>query len=301
MPVLFPLLAVLIWSANTVVSKAAAPLFDPAAISFYRWLIALLVLSPFCCRSFWRQRHAIRPHAGRFAVLALLGMVLYQCLAYYAAHSTSAINMGVICALIPLLGLLLNGLVFRQSVGPASLLGVAVSLAGVMYLLGQGQPLALLTVGIHRGDGLMLLGASAYALYGILLKRWAPPFGLWLNLYVQVLLAVLLLSPLALTANSLAIPVAGIGLVLFAGVASSVLAAYFWMRGIVQLGSERTAIFMNLLPLLTALLAGVTLGETIHLYHWVGGGLILLGVGLAQGVVNGAALRRPPAVERPAA
>jgi drug/metabolite transporter (DMT)-like permease len=283
MPVLFPLLAVLIWSANTVVSKAAAPLFDPAAISFYRWLIALLVLTPFCLRAFWHQRHAIRPHAGRFSVLALLGMVMYQCLAYYAAHSTSATNMGVICALIPLLGLLLNGLVFRQPVSRASQLGVAVSLAGVLYLLGQGNPFNLLASGINLGDGLMLLGSAAYALYGILLKRWAPPFGLWLNLYVQVLLAVLLLSPLALTASSLAIPAAGLGLVLFAGIASSVLAAYFWMRGIAQLGSERTAIFMNLLPLATALLASATLGERIHTYHWLGGGLILLGVSLAQG------------------
>lgn len=283
MPVLFPLLAVLIWSANTVVSKAAAPLFDPAAISFYRWLIALLVLSPFCLRACWRQRQAIRPHTGRFAVLALLGMVLYQCLAYYAAHSTSATNMGVICALIPLLGLLLNGLVFRQPVSRANLLGVALSLAGVLYLLGQGHPLNLLAAGMNQGDGLMLLGSTAYALYGILLRRWAPPFGLWQNLYVQVLLAVLLLSPLALTASSLAIPAQGIGLVLFAGIASSVLAAYFWMRGIAQLGSERTAIFMNLLPLLTALLASATLGETIHAYHWLGGGLILLGVSLAQG------------------
>lgn len=283
MPVLFPLLAVLIWSANTVISKAAASLFDPAAISFYRWLIALLVLTPFCLRALWLQRHAIRPHVGRFAVLALLGMVLNQCLAYYAAHSTSATNMGVICALIPLLGLLLNGLVFRQPVGPASLLGVAVSLAGVLYLLGQGNPFNLLAAGINLGDGLMLLGSAAYALYGILLKRWAPPFGLWLNLYVQVLLGVLLLSPLALTASSLAIPAAGLGMVLFAGIASSVLAAYFWMQGIAQLGSERTAIFMNLMPLATALLASATLGETIHAYHWLGGGLILLGVSLAQG------------------
>ncbi|RBB96618.1 EamA family transporter, partial [Pseudomonas sp. MWU12-2115] len=38
MAMLFPLLAVLIWAANTVVSKAAAQVLDPAAISFYRWL-----------------------------------------------------------------------------------------------------------------------------------------------------------------------------------------------------------------------------------------------------------------------
>lgn len=47
MNVLFPLLAVLIWSLNAVVSKASASAIDPAAISFYRWLLALLTLTPF--------------------------------------------------------------------------------------------------------------------------------------------------------------------------------------------------------------------------------------------------------------
>lgn len=285
---LFPMLAVLIWAANTVVSKAAAGVLDPAAVSFYRWLVALLVLSPFMWRPLRAQWPAIRPMLPRFAVLALLGMVAYQCLAYYAAHLTTATNMGVICALIPLLGLLLNITVFRLRITAPALAGVAVSLTGVLYLLGAGNPLSLLAGGVNRGDALMLLGSASYALYGILFKRWAPPFGQWLNLYVQVVLAVLMLMPVAATAHSMAIPPAGVPLVLFAGIASSILASYFWMRGIQALGSDRTAIFMNLLPLFTALLASVTLGETIHGYHWLGGGLILLGVSLSQGV-----LRRP--------
>ena len=270
MAVLFPLLAVLIWAANTVVSKAAAGVFDPAAMSFYRWLVAAVVLTPLLARPLWRRRTELRPHLPHLAVLSLLGMVMYQCLAYYAAHSTTATNMGVICALIPLLGLLLNGVVFRQRIAPAAMLGVALSLAG----------------GINRGDALMLIGSASYALYGILYKRWAPPFGQWLNLYAQVLLAVVMLTPLAASADSLAIPAAGIPLVLFAGIASSILAAYFWMHGLQRLGSDRTAIFMNLLPLFTALIASLSLGETIHAYHWLGGGLILLGVSLTQGGVS---------------
>lgn len=292
MYVLYPLLAVLIWSANTVVSKAAAGLVDPAAISLYRWLLAAAVLTPLFLAPLWRVRRELVPHLPRFAVLALLGMVLYQSLAYYAAHRTSATNMGVICALVPLLGLLFNGLVFRARLSSGAVAGVALSLAGVLYLLGAGNPANLLGNGINLGDGLMLLGAAAYALYGILFKRWSPPFGPWLNLYVQALLAVALLTPLATTAETLAVPARGLPLVLFAGLGSSVLAAYFWMRGLQQLGSERTAIFMNLLPLFTALIASAVLGERIHAYHWLGGGLILLGVALSQ--------RRPAAKLQPA-
>ncbi|MNT19857.1 EamA-like transporter family protein [compost metagenome] len=54
------------------------------------------------------------------------------------------------------------------------------------------------------------------------------------------------------------------------------------MRGLQNLGAEKTAVLMNLVPLFTAILAIGLLGETLHLYHAVGGGLILLGIALAQ-------------------
>ncbi|MBZ6067292.1 DMT family transporter [Aeromonas schubertii] len=279
---LFPLLAVLIWAANTVVSKAAAGLIDPAAISFYRWVVAALALSPFCLPLLWRRRGELRPWLGKLLILAALGMVLYQCIAYYAAHQTSATNMGVIGSLIPLLTVVLGALFFGHRPGHRAVVGVLVSLFGVLWLLGQGQPLALLHAGINPGDGLMLLGTTSYALYGLLLRRWQPPFGPWLNLYLQVLLAVLLLVPVAASADSLVIPQDAMGLVLFAGIASSLFAAYCWMRGLATLGPERTAIFMNLMPLCTALMATLSLGEPVHGYHLLGGGLILSGVALSQ-------------------
>lgn len=282
MPFLFPLLAILIWAANTVVAKAAAGVVDPAAISFYRWVIAALALSPFCLPPLWRRRAEIRPLLGKLLVLSLLGMVLYQCLAYYAAHSTSATNMGVIGSLVPLLTLLNGALFFGQRPGRQALLGMSLSLFGVLWLLGQGNPLALLHSGINPGDGMMLLGAASYALYGLLIRRWQLPFGPWLNLYVQILLAVLLLIPVALNADSLAVPAEGWGLVLFAGIASSLFAAYCWMRGLATLGAERTSVFMNLMPLCTALIAVITIGEPIHGYHLLGGGLILTGVMISQ-------------------
>ncbi|MGE6182849.1 DMT family transporter [Aeromonas media] len=282
MPFLFPLLAILIWAANTVVAKAAAGVVDPAAISFYRWVIAALALTPFCLPPLWRRRRDLRPWLGKLLVLSLLGMVLYQCLAYYAAHSTSATNMGVIGSLVPLLTLLNGALFFGQRPGRQALLGMSLSLFGVLWLLGQGNPLALLHSGINPGDGMMLLGAASYALYGLLIRRWQLPFGPWLNLYVQILLAVLLLIPVALNADSLAVPAEGWGLVLFAGIASSLFAAYCWMRGLAILGAERTSVFMNLMPLCTALLAIITIGEPIHGYHLLGGGLILTGVMISQ-------------------
>ena len=71
-------------------------------------------------------------------------------------------------------------------------------------------------------------------------------------------------------------------MVLFAGLASSIFAAYCWMRGLACMGAERTSVFMNLMPLCSALIAVISLGEPIHDYHLLGGGLILAGVMLSQ-------------------
>ncbi|MGT2489611.1 EamA family transporter [Cupriavidus basilensis] len=68
----------------------------PAEISFYRWLLAALLFTPLALRPVLRNWPAIRPRCGRIAVLGLLGMVAYQCLAYYAAYMTTATHMGII-------------------------------------------------------------------------------------------------------------------------------------------------------------------------------------------------------------
>jgi drug/metabolite transporter (DMT)-like permease len=81
------------------VSKMAAGVIDSAAISFYRWLIAGALMTPFMLTPLWRQRSTVLRHLPKLAVLGLLGMVMYQCLAYVAAQHTSATNMGLLACL----------------------------------------------------------------------------------------------------------------------------------------------------------------------------------------------------------
>ena len=192
---LYPLCAVLIWSINSIVSKLSASAIDPAAISFYRWLLALLVLTPFVLPGVWRTRQAIRPHLWRLLILGLLGMVLYQSLAYYAAQSVSALFMGIIGALIPLLTVLLSVVILRIAPTLGILLGSIISFIGLVWLVSQGDVMQLLSHGLGKGELLMLAASAAYALYGVLTRRWALPLPIWHSLYVQILFGVLLLLP----------------------------------------------------------------------------------------------------------
>ncbi|WP_422528449.1 DMT family transporter [Serratia fonticola] len=282
MNVLFPLLAVLIWSINAVVSKVSATAIDPAAISFYRWALALMVLTPFVLPGALRNWPAIRANWWKLMILGLLGMVLYQSLAYYAAHSVSALFMGILNSLIPLLTVLIGIFVLRVAPTVGIALGSILSLGGLVWLVSAGQPGLLLQHGIGKGELMMFAASASYALYGVLTKRWAIPLPNWQSLYVQIVFGVVLLLPNFLMAHDVQLTSQNIPLVLFAGIPASIAAPFLWIQGVMRLGANKASIFMNLAPVFTAIIAVLFLHEQLHGYHLIGGGVALLGVILSQ-------------------
>ncbi|QGU86825.1 DMT family transporter [Erwinia sorbitola] len=286
MSFLFPLLAVLIWSVNAVVSKMSATAIDPAAISFYRWVIALAVLTPFALPGVLRHRQQIKQSWWKLLVLGLLGMVLYQSLAYYAAHSVSALFMGILNALIPLLTVLLSVVVMRLAPTQGILLGSILSFCGLVWLVSEGEPAQLLSHGLGKGEVMMFAASASYALYGVLTKRWAIPLPNWQSLWVQVAFGVLLLTPNFLMAPDISLNAQNIPLVLFAAVPASVIAPFLWIQGVMRLGASTASIFMNLVPIFTAVIAVTFLHESLHSYHFIGGGIALAGVIIAQKLRN---------------
>lgn len=282
MNVFFPLLAVLIWSINAVVSKVSATAIDPAAISFYRWALALIVLTPFVLPGALRNWQAIRANWWKLMILGLLGMVLYQSLAYYAAHSVSALFMGILNSLIPLLTVLIGIFVLRVAPTVGIALGSILSLGGLVWLVSAGQPGLLLQHGIGKGELMMFAASASYALYGVLTKRWAIPLPNWQSLYVQIVFGVVLLLPNFLMAQDVQLTSQNIPLVLFAGIPASIAAPFLWIQGVMRLGANKASIFMNLAPVFTAIIAVLFLHEQLHSYHLIGGGVALLGVILSQ-------------------
>src|SRR6187397_2379777 len=85
-------LANLMWSGDWILGRALRESFDPIALNFWRWLVALLILAPFAAGAAWNRRAVIRRHAGLLAFLALVGVTVFQSLVYLGLESTTAIN-----------------------------------------------------------------------------------------------------------------------------------------------------------------------------------------------------------------
>ncbi|MEX5609709.1 DMT family transporter [Pseudomonas protegens] len=278
----YPLLAIFIWAGNTVINKLAVGAIFPAEIGFYRWLLAGLLFTPFMLKPVIKHWPEVRPNLWRIAILGVLGMAVYQSLAYFAASLTSATNMGIILSLMPLMSLAMAIAALGQRLTAGALVGAVLSFAGVLVVVSSGSLAALLQHGVNLGDAMMLVATLAYAVYSTLLKKWQlrlPPLVL---LYLQVLVAVVVLLPLFLASPKVGPTLQNIPLVLYACLLASMLAPLAWMQAVVRLGPSRTTLFFNLLPLITALIAAVVLHEQLAWFHLVGGLLTLGGVILSE-------------------
>ena len=279
---LLPLFTVIIWGGNAIINKMAAEAIEPSAMSFYRWFVAMLILTPFCLPRVIKEYNAIRPYLAKLAFLALLGMVLNQSLGYYAGLTTTASNMVLIISLVPLLSVFLSLPLLGKSISALSVIGGIISLLGLAFMLGQGNITYFVHQDMVQGDTLMLFAALSYALYCVLLKRWKMPFGSMILVYMQGGFTLVMLLPLWLTSDELLPSQNALPLIAYAGIAASIFAPLMWIKSINLIGADSSAMFMNLMPVISITLAATILGEKVHTYHLIGGLLVIAGVLLAQ-------------------
>ncbi len=277
-----PLLAVLIWSLNIAVTRYVTDYISPVSISFYRWLVAFLILTPFMLFRVIQEWADIRPHLKQLAVLSAFGMVMYQGVAYTAAHYTTATNMGIINAFIPVFTIFVSMLILKDIPNRYAVVGSLISFAGLIYVMGQGNITALVQSGGHLGDVLMIAAVFFYAFYGVFLKKWQLKIPLMQSLYVQIGFALLYHLPFVLWMGLDAVNAENAPSVIYAGIFPSLIAPLLWMLAVQWIGPNRTSIFMNMMPVFTAIIAFFWLKEAWTVYHTVGGIVIVAGILLAQ-------------------
>ena len=277
-----PLTAVMIWAINIVLTRYAVDYISPMSISFYRWFIAWLLLCPFFIWQAKQQWHVIKPNLGKLALLSLFGMVCYQGLAYSAAHYTTATNMGIVNAFMPVFSIFLS--IFILSIKPSkqAWIGSALSILGLVYVIGQGE-IGKIIEGEHLvGDLMMVFAVGLYAFYGVFLQKWQLKLPLGLMLYTQISFAVLFHLPLLMYFGLDALSQQNYQPVLYAALFPSLVAPFVWMIAIKRLGANRSSIFLNLAPIFTAIIAYIFLAEHWTSYHTIGGIMVIAGILLAQ-------------------
>ena len=150
-PYLLLTLAPLFWSGNIVVSRALRADISPVALTFWRWVVALAILLPVTWPELHRAWTVIRRSWKILVLLGLLGVFLYQMLAYQALALTTALNVLLISATAPLFIALVGWLGFGERITLRLALAIMLSLLGVGVVITRGGRRILTNVAEQQG------------------------------------------------------------------------------------------------------------------------------------------------------
>jgi drug/metabolite transporter (DMT)-like permease len=288
----------LLWAGNAVVGRSVGPLVPPLLLNAMRWTLAfaLLLLIARPARALLQDLAPLRARWGYFALTGLLGMGCYNALQYQALHSSTALNVTLIAASLPVWMLAVGALLYRVWPTRRQLAGALLSLGGVALVISRGHLERLAQVQFVRGDLLMLLAVLTWAFYSWLLAR--PPAHMqgerrpdwdWSALLMAQMLFGLAFSWASAGAEqAIGVPPVRWGwpmaaALVYVAVGPSLIAYRCWGLGVAQAGPTLAAFFGNLTPVFAALMSAALLGEWPAWFHGAAFALIAAGIIVSSG------------------
>ena len=279
-------LMALFLAGNHIIGRAVHGQIPPVGLSFWRWALGMFVLAPFALPAIRRHWQAIRRHWRVFALLGFF-MIGSTTLILVALTMTFAINVSLINALQPTLTVLFAWLIYKEPIGVWRILGIVCGILGVAVMVSQGRLAVLTGFNFAPGDFVALLAMCGFSGYALNLNRVPHEIGAVPVLFGITVPGTALLLPFYLWETIAGEPVpltwTTIGVILVLALLVSVLGNLCWNAGNRVIGPSRASMFINLIPVFGIVFATTLLGEKLHLYHIVGGSLVIAGLVLAAG------------------
>lgn len=279
----FMTLTAMFWAGNFVIGRAATGTIPPLTLAWARWTGAALLILPFAAGHLRADWPALCKQAGFIFFLGCIGAGLFNTLQYLSLTMMPAVNGAVINSAGPVLIAIACWLILGDRLRAPQVLGIAISLAGVVLVVMRGDTSQLPQLGESIGELLMLLGLAVWALYTALL-RFRPQIHPMSFAAATYLVAALVNTPTMLwelnSGASMQLNATTLSAVAYVSIFPSLLAYLFFNAAVESIGGTRASAFFHLTPLMTAVLAMTFLGEAFALYHVASFALIIAGVWL---------------------
>ncbi len=278
-------LTTLFWGGNAIAGKLAIGHISPMLLTAVRWGAAFVILWLVGRKHLRSDWQAIRQKLPLLAMLGAIGFAGFNIALYSALIYTTAINVSIEQAAMPMLIFAANFVLFKLRVTWLQIVGFVLSIVGVVLTATHGEPLEILALNVNMGDLIMLIAVVVYSAYTVALRL--KPAIHWQSLMIMLTgFAFVAAIPFVVAEFYLGAGIlpdaqgwAVVGYTIFF---PSILAQAFYIRGVDLIGANRAGLFINLVPIFGTLLSVLILRETFHLYHGIAMILVLGGIWLAE-------------------
>ena len=284
---IFLILATLFWSGNFIVGKAAS-LFEipPFTLNFYRWTFAWIILAPFTLKEIFEKKKYILENLNLIFILGITSITIFNSIVYYSLNFTQVISGVLMISTIPVMIIFFCWLFKIEKTNFFQILGVIFSLTGVLVIITKANLAKLLSLNFNKGDLWMVVAMFSWAIYSALLKKKKFELSQLSLLQTIISAGLILLLPAYLIEMGLGYRVnvhlpfvlTLIYVVIFPGLASFI----FWIKGISLIGSNRSGIFLHLMPIFSTMRAIFIFKEKFMTFHLIGAIFIITGIILSS-------------------
>ena len=285
--------ASLFWSGNFIVGKFAF-LTDipPLSLVFYRWLLVWLILLPFTYKEILKYKDVILKNLSFLFFLGLTSVGLFNSFTYLSLIHTQVINATLLNAAIPAIIILLCFLFKIESTNKFQIVGLIVSIIGVISILTKLNLDILISLDFNKGDLIMIAGVLSWGIYSSLLKKKTFTLPLLTLVHIICTFGLICVTPQYLYELSqgqiIKFDSNLVYTLTFLAIFPSIGSYYCWAGAVSIIGANRAGISLSLIPLFSSIMAIILFKEQFQFFHLIGAILIILGLFLSNKEIKSA-------------
>ncbi|MCL2435733.1 MAG: DMT family transporter [Lentimicrobiaceae bacterium] len=285
---IYLLISMFLWGGSFVFTKHLLIDFNPITIIFIRSFIAALVFAIFCIILYKSEFKIAKKDFKYFIGLVFFEPFLYFIFETYSLQLCDASVVSVIIATIPLFVALMAVFVFKERLSGLNFFGIFLSISGIVIMLWRHfthVDFSMLGVLLAFGAVLSTIG------YNYFLRKLTFSYSPIIIITWQNILGLIAFFPLVFIVNDAESVVSqyhalgntmNLSFMLILAIFCSSIAFILYIDAMRTLGVARTNIFINLIPVMTAIIAFFVLKEEITLPKVLGIIMVIIGIFLVQ-------------------
>lgn len=277
------LLAMIFWSLSFVWVKEVYLVYGPLTTVLFRLIIASLLLLIFAVLT-GKLVKIDRRDFGAFVLLSFFEPFLYFMGESYGLKFVSSTIGAIIVATIPLFSPMAASRYHGEKISLRTLLGILLSFLGVSVVVFD---LSLNLTASPLGIALEFLAVVSAVFYTVVLKKLSVRYSPTSIITYQNILGIIYFLPLWIIFEYRDFTTIPFNFQAFAGIIklsvfASCIAFLFYAHSVNRLGINNVNIFINLIPVFTALFAWYILDEPLTLQKFIGIVIVISGLLVAQ-------------------
>lgn len=278
----------ILWGSNHVVSRAMRETIPLPSFVFWRWFLALVILTIMFRSDLLKSQKFIQKNLKSLAISGVLGVGLFSYLLIGGAYTSPAVEVGLLNATTPIWIAVIGIISGVEKTNSLTWIGLLIALVGTALVVTHGEINTVTELSFGLGNLLTLSAAVVFAWFSIKIRIFSKDCGAIVLTIVTAWAGILILlfpaylASLAYGISAIVNDGASIGGALaglcYVALLPTMLGNVFFLYGVKTIGPSNTSVFLYLSPVFSAIFGLAFLHEPLKWFYVVGFIVVVLGL-----------------------